>query len=68
MPAAALSPEMSAFFLEAHRAMGTEVRLGAAARIFAREERNGEAACAILGTALENALQRHRARHGGARR
>ena len=28
----ALSPAMSAFFLDAHRAMGTDVRLGAAAR------------------------------------
>lgn len=28
----ALSPEMSAWFLEAHRAMGTDVRLGAGAR------------------------------------
>lgn len=47
---------------------GLRERLGAAAQIFACEERNGEAACAILGTALENALQRHRSRRDGARR
>lgn len=33
-------------------------RLGAAARVFAREERNGEAACAILGQALETTMRR----------
>lgn len=43
-------------------------RLGAAARIFARQERDGEAACAILGRALETALQRHRSRPCGAAR
>ena len=43
-------------------------RLGAAAKIFARQERNGEAACAILGAALETTLQRHRSRHCGASR
>lgn len=34
----ALSPAMSAFFLEAHRAMGTEVLLGAAARRIEAED------------------------------
>lgn len=34
-------------------------RMGAAARRFAREERNGEAACAILATALDVAIARH---------
>lgn len=40
---------------------GRRLRMGAAARIFAREERNGEAACAILGQALEAAMRCHRA-------
>jgi glycosyltransferase involved in cell wall biosynthesis len=43
-------------------------RLGSAARIFAREERNGEAACAILAGALEAATRRHCSRPCGARR
>lgn len=43
-------------------------RLGSAARTFAREERDGEAACAILGRALETAVRRHQARPCGANR
>lgn len=39
---------------------GLRARMGAAARRFAREERNGESAGAILAKALDAALARHR--------
>ena len=38
---------------------GLRARMGAAARRFAREERNGESARAILAAALDAALARH---------